>query len=273
MKKTITAVLISTALIVTSFAPAAQAVTGATSATPNTVTAGKALTLPKVLGKVTLKKITNKKVATNKKVTVKPNVKVKSSKNVKIIKKTLTVKKGKKSVAVGKKSVKLAIGTYKVKSVVKYKVRLKNRVTGKTYWSKTTTKTRTQTLKVTKAPKKTWAQLNSKKGRDQLIGLINKDRKNRNLAPLKRHAELFETAARYAAGKDLKFGSRWSLEMSGGIQYSASGMADRANYYFKTKIANSNYWAEMDENTHFGIAWNKDTATFILVTATPQQDA
>ena len=94
---------------------------------------------------VTVKKITNKTVATGKSVTVKPNVA--TAGQVKVTSKKLTVKKGSKTVASKKSSVKLKAGTYKVTTTVKYKTYVIKK--GKRKYAKTKTATLTQTLKIT----------------------------------------------------------------------------------------------------------------------------
>ncbi|MFJ2617912.1 hypothetical protein [Glutamicibacter sp. NPDC087344] len=92
---------------------------------------------------VTIKKIGNKTVSGSAKATIKPSYS--KVKNVKVKSATLTVKKGSKTVAKNKTSAKLATGTYKVTTTVKYQ-----------YKGKTSTKTKTETIKVSKkAAKKT----------------------------------------------------------------------------------------------------------------------
>lgn len=101
---------------------------------------------------VTVKKIGNKTVEGSAKATIKPNYT--KIKNVKIKSALVTVAKGKKTVAKNKNSVKLAAGTYKVTTAVKY-----------TYKGKTSTVKKTETLKVTKkaaAKKKTSVAMNGK---------------------------------------------------------------------------------------------------------------
>lgn len=98
--------------------------------------------IAKTTGSVAIGKHKNRSVAAGKKVTIKP--KVSTSGKVKVSSKTLTVKKGSKTVAKKRKSVKLATGTYKVTTTVKYKTK------SGTTWSKTKTKSKTQTLKITK---------------------------------------------------------------------------------------------------------------------------
>lgn len=68
---------------------------------------------------VTIKKISTKTAPYKKSVKVKPSVT--SSGKVKISKQTLTIKKGKKTVAKNKTSAKLKAGSYKVTTTVKYR--------------------------------------------------------------------------------------------------------------------------------------------------------
>lgn len=68
---------------------------------------------------VTIKKISSKTAPYKKSVTVKPAVT--NSGKVRVDKATLTVKKGKKTVAKNKTSAKLKAGTYKVSTTVKYR--------------------------------------------------------------------------------------------------------------------------------------------------------
>lgn len=100
---------------------------------------------------VTIKKIGNKTISGKSKATIKP--KYSKAKKVTIKSATLTVKKGKKTVAKNKASVKLAPGTYKVTTTVKYK-----------YKGKNSKATRTETVKVTKkkAPKKSSVTMSGK---------------------------------------------------------------------------------------------------------------
>lgn len=70
---------------------------------------------------VTIKKIARVKLAGAKTETVKPHVSV--GKNVKVTSKKLTVTKAGKTVAKNRSSVRLAKGTYKVTTTVKYKTR------------------------------------------------------------------------------------------------------------------------------------------------------
>lgn len=100
---------------------------------------------------VTIKKIGNKTVSGKAKATIKP--KYSKAKKVTIKSATLTVKKGKKTVAKNKTSVKLAAGTYKVTTTVKYK-----------YKGKTSKVTKKETVKVIKkkAPKKSSVSMNGK---------------------------------------------------------------------------------------------------------------
>lgn len=81
---------------------------------------------------VTINKLSSKKAPWGGKVTVKPSIK--TSGQVEVAKKTLTVKKGKKSVVKDKTSAKLAAGTYKVTQKVTYR----------TYTIKTETRTVTK---------------------------------------------------------------------------------------------------------------------------------
>lgn len=98
---------------------------------------------------VTIKRIGNKTVKGSAKATIKPSYS--KAKNVKIKSALLSVAKGKKSVAKNKKSVKLAAGTYKVTTSVKYQLK-----------GKTTTVKKTQTLLVKKAATKKSVKMNGK---------------------------------------------------------------------------------------------------------------
>lgn len=112
---------------------------------PNQTTFKSTLALSKasaVAGSIAIGKHKNQSVAAGKKVTIKP--KVSTTGKVKVSSKTLTVKKGSKTVAKKSKSVKLATGTYQVTTTVKYKTK------SGTTWSKTKSKSKTQTLKITK---------------------------------------------------------------------------------------------------------------------------
>lgn len=86
---------------------------------------------------VSIKKIGNKSVSGSAKATIKPSYS--KAKNVKVKSATLTVKKGSKTVAKNKASVKLSTGTYKVTTSVKYQLK-----------GKTSTVKKTETVKVTK---------------------------------------------------------------------------------------------------------------------------
>jgi len=98
---------------------------------------------------VTIKKIGNKTVKGNAKATIKPSYA--KAKNVKIKSAVLTVTKGKKTVAKNKKSAKVAAGTYKVKTIVKYQLK-----------GKTSTVSKTQTLTVKKAAAKRSVKMSGK---------------------------------------------------------------------------------------------------------------
>ncbi|UTM47569.1 sunset domain-containing protein [Glutamicibacter mysorens] len=86
---------------------------------------------------VSIKKIGTKTVSGAAKATIKPSYS--KAKNVKIKSALLKVVKGKKTIANKKKSVKLAAGTYKVTTTVKYQLK-----------GKTSTVKKTQTLLVKK---------------------------------------------------------------------------------------------------------------------------
>jgi len=86
---------------------------------------------------VSIKKIGTKTVKGSAKATIKPSYS--KAKNVKIKAALLKVVKGKKTIANKKKSVKLAAGTYKVTTTVKYQLK-----------GKTSTVKKTQTLLVKK---------------------------------------------------------------------------------------------------------------------------
>ncbi|MGP9527823.1 sunset domain-containing protein [Glutamicibacter sp. AOP5-A2-18] len=98
---------------------------------------------------VTIKKIGNKTVKGSAKATVKPSYS--KAKNVQIKSALLKVTKGKKTVAKNKKSVKLAAGSYKVTTTVKYKAK-----------GKTSTVSKTQSLQVKKASTKRSVKMNGK---------------------------------------------------------------------------------------------------------------
>lgn len=98
---------------------------------------------------VTIKKIGTKTVKGSAKATIKPSYS--KAKNVKIESALLKVVKGKKTVASKKKSVKLAAGTYKVTTTVKYQLK-----------GKTSTVKKTQTLLVKKAAAKRSVKMNGK---------------------------------------------------------------------------------------------------------------
>lgn len=98
---------------------------------------------------VKIKTIGAKTVKGSAKATVKPSYT--KAKNVTIKSALLTVTKGKKTVAKNKKSVKLAAGSYKVTTSVKYKLK-----------GKTSTVKKTQTLQVKKAATKRSVKMNGK---------------------------------------------------------------------------------------------------------------
>ncbi|MFD1376445.1 hypothetical protein ACFQ4U_08895 [Micrococcus antarcticus] len=98
---------------------------------------------------VTIKKIGTKTVKGSAKATIKPSYS--KAKNVKIKSALLKVVKGKKTVASKKKSVKLAAGTYKVTTTVKYQLK-----------GKTSTVQKTQTLLVKKAAAKRSVKMSGK---------------------------------------------------------------------------------------------------------------
>jgi hypothetical protein len=90
---------------------------------------------------VTIGKIPDKSVKGNAKVTVKPVVSKKAG--VKIVSKLLSVTGSGGVVVENKAKTKLSAGTYKVKTVVKYKIKHDGS------WSATRKVTRSQTLKIT----------------------------------------------------------------------------------------------------------------------------
>ncbi|WP_426734745.1 hypothetical protein [Glutamicibacter sp. 2E12] len=98
---------------------------------------------------VTIKKIGTKTVKGSAKATIKPSYS--KAKNVKIKSALLKVVKGNKTVASKKKSVKLAAGTYKVTTTVKYQLK-----------GKTSTVQKTQTLLVKKAAAKRSVKMSGK---------------------------------------------------------------------------------------------------------------
>ena len=105
---------------------------------------------------VSIKKIAAKTAPYGGKVTISPSTKKKAK--TKVISKRLTVKQGSKTIAKNKTSVKLAAGTYSVKTTVKYRTyKLKKVTTSRAsgsvtktktvkVWSKTKTKNVSQTL-------------------------------------------------------------------------------------------------------------------------------
>ncbi|MBP2399368.1 sunset domain-containing protein [Glutamicibacter protophormiae] len=114
---------------------------GATTATAQPLTAAPAsvsvAAAKKASPAVSIKKIGNKTVSGSAKATIKPNYS--KAKSAKVKAANLTVKKGSKTVAKNKASVKLSAGTYKVTTSVKYQ-----------YKGKTSTVKKTETLKVVK---------------------------------------------------------------------------------------------------------------------------
>lgn len=98
---------------------------------------------------VTIKKIGTKTVNGNARATIKPGYS--KAKNVQVKSALLKVTKGKKTLAKNKKSVKLAAGTYKVTTTVKYK-----------YKGKTSSLSKTQTLQVKKASTKRSVKMSGK---------------------------------------------------------------------------------------------------------------
>ncbi|PQZ97015.1 hypothetical protein CQ017_15440 [Arthrobacter sp. MYb224] len=107
------------------------------------------ITAAKKAPAVTIKKIGTKTVKGSAKATIKPSYS--KAKNVKIKSALVNVSKGKKLVAKNKKSVKLAAGTYKVTTSVKYQLK-----------GKTSTVKKTQTLLVKKASTKKSVRMNGK---------------------------------------------------------------------------------------------------------------
>lgn len=115
----------ATGLLVGSMTPAAQAAVApatvqsavAHSAVVRTLVAPAA----KKSAPLTVKKIPNKTVKAGRKATVKPNVA--KAKSTKIMSSRLTVKRGNKTLAKNKASLRLAVGTYKVTTTVKFKAK------------------------------------------------------------------------------------------------------------------------------------------------------
>ncbi|RZU60972.1 hypothetical protein [Zhihengliuella halotolerans] len=95
----------------------------------------------KVRTAVAIKKIASKTAPYGKKATIKPNVTV--SKGAKLVSKTVTVKKGSKTLVTNKTSAALKAGKYSVTTTVKYKV-----PAGKSSWSKTYTTSAKQSLTI-----------------------------------------------------------------------------------------------------------------------------
>ncbi|WP_051259331.1 CAP domain-containing protein [Schaalia suimastitidis] len=259
MNKTLTAIALAASLIIPAVAaPSAVAAPAATS----TVVSAAAKT--KTLGKVTVKKIGTKKVASGKKVTVKANVK--TSGKVKVTKRVITVKQGSKTLAKNKTSAKLKAGTYKVTTTVKYKVKVTKG--GKSAWSKTKTKKVTQTLKVTvKKSASRYHGANTKAGQAEVLAFINKDRKSRGMAPLKRSASLDANAKQWAAGKTVTSAPElWTDEHPAflGVWYYctpgvwfASDLGYRSLLTDFPKVAKSAFFNK--NSTHIGMATGTDS--------------
>lgn len=136
-------------LLAGSVAPAAQAAAPAAASPVATAAvvqpAAHVVTAKKKVVPVTVKKIANKKVKGSAKATVRPSYS--RLKGARIASARLTVAHGKRYVAKNRTSVKLAAGTYRVTTTVRY------RYTG---WKAVHSAKRTQTLKVTKVAAKSW---------------------------------------------------------------------------------------------------------------------
>jgi len=116
---------------------------------PTSISSASIVAAKKKAPAVTIKKIGTKTVKGSAKATIKPSYS--KAKNVKIKSALLKVVKGKKTVASKKKSVKLAAGTYKVTTMVKYQLK-----------GKTSTIQKTQTLLVKKAAAKRSVKMSGK---------------------------------------------------------------------------------------------------------------
>ncbi|MCS3492140.1 hypothetical protein M2368_001112 [Arthrobacter sp. JUb119] len=116
---------------------------------PTSISSASIVAAKKKAPAVTIKKIGTKTVKGSAKATIKPSYS--KAKNVKIKSALLKVVKGKKTVASKKKSVKLAAGTYKVTTTVKYQLK-----------GKTSTVQKTQTLLVQKAAAKRSVKMSGK---------------------------------------------------------------------------------------------------------------
>ncbi|MEG0214393.1 sunset domain-containing protein [Glutamicibacter sp.] len=116
---------------------------------PTSISSASIVAAKKKAPAVTIKKIGTKTVKGSAKATIKPSYS--KAKNVKIKSALLKVAKGKKTVASKKKSVKLAAGTYKVTTTVKYQLK-----------GKTSTVQKTQTLLVKKAAAKRSVKMSGK---------------------------------------------------------------------------------------------------------------
>lgn len=209
MKKISIAVTLVASLIIPSVAAS-----GAAAAPVSTVVSIGAKTT--ALGEVAIRKISNKTVAPGKKAKIEPNIK--TSGKAKITKKTITVKQGGKTIAKNKKSVKLKVGTYKVTTTVKYKVKVTTG--GKTTWSKTKTKKISQTLKITKKATPAKAhRINTKAGQAEFVKLVNKERKAKGLNALVLDSELSKAAKLNSTGEsadydkliDPNYSKKWNI--------------------------------------------------------------
>ncbi|MFK0085249.1 hypothetical protein [Glutamicibacter sp. NPDC090743] len=116
---------------------------------PTSISSASIVAAKKKAPAVAIKKIGTKTVKGSAKATIKPSYS--KAKNVKIKSALLKVAKGKKTVASKKKSVKLAAGTYKVTTTVKYQLK-----------GKTSTVQKTQTLLVKKAAAKRSVKMSGK---------------------------------------------------------------------------------------------------------------
>lgn len=116
---------------------------------PTSISSASIVAAKKKAPAVTIKKIGTKTVKGSAKATIKPSYS--KAKNVKIKSALLKVVKGKKTVASKKKSIKLAAGTYKVTTTVKYQLK-----------GKTSTIQKTQTLLVKKAAAKRSVKMSGK---------------------------------------------------------------------------------------------------------------
>lgn len=230
--------------------------------------------MAKAQGSITVKKIPNLIAYANEFGAVKIRPQVKTTGKVKVYSKTVTVKKGKKTIARNKASVTMggktkddrslpdAVGTYKVTTTVKYKVKYSQG--SNSYWDKTRTKTLTQTLKVEDPH-----GINTAEGQKEVIDILNKERKKRGMAPLKRHADLDRQARQWSKGQPrTDTTTLWKSEPN----------ADASRWTYSGKIIwpSSEFWFGYSspqhlkntylkkDLTHIGMAFNKEKFHYFL---------